>query len=131
MLLFKPTHVDSILGRTPYLKTETRRRGGNYWKPNSIHLCKTNYSASSAFARIRILSVHQEPLFNITLESAYNEGYAAGADIRSTRLPGDPLRQLQIFLGVNLRHIGTGVPQSDLGGFDAVFLPYLRATAMS
>ena len=82
MLLFKPTHVDSILGRTPYLKTETRRRGQRHWKINSIHLCKTNYSASSAFARIRILSVHQEPLFNITLESANNEGYATIEDFK-------------------------------------------------
>lgn len=82
MLLFKPEHVDSILGRTPYLKTETRRRGNNNWKTNSIHLCKTNYSASSAFARIRILSVHQESLFNITLESANREGYATIEDFK-------------------------------------------------
>ncbi len=75
MMLFKPEHVPMVLDGT---KTETRR----IWKRQrakvgSIHLAKTKMLSKDYFARLRILSVHQEPLLNISEEGAKAEGYSS------------------------------------------------------
>jgi len=83
MILFKSTHVEMILGKSKYLKTETRRRGKKAWNVGAIHICQTNYQSSSAFARVKILSVKKEMLFEITQLSASKEGYASVEDFKN------------------------------------------------
>lgn len=71
MILFKKEHVDPILkGR----KTQTRRTGRKRWKVGAVRQAKTDYSNESEFAKIRILSVHQEQLGDITEDDAVAEG---------------------------------------------------------
>lgn len=73
MILFKPKHIELILsGR----KTQTRRTGKCRWRVGSIHQAKTNFKkGSKPFAFLRIVSVRQERLGDITEEDAKKEGY--------------------------------------------------------
>ncbi len=82
MILFKKVHIPMILGKTEYLKTKTRRVGRKRWNVGSTHNFQTNYRADSMFCRGKILSVHQEPLFNMTDDDAQDEGYATVEDFK-------------------------------------------------
>lgn len=74
MILLKQEHVKVILsGR----KTQTRRRGKCRWRIGSIHLAKTNFKKDSVFAALKILSVRQERLGNISEADAVAEGYSS------------------------------------------------------
>jgi hypothetical protein len=88
VLLFKPEHVDPILARE---KTQTRRRWSRCRvKVGAIHQCNLNFSKGSRpFARIRILSIRQEPLIEISDEDCRREGYA------------DRIAYLEAFIHVN------------------------------
>lgn len=71
MILFKPEHVEPILsGR----KTQTRRTGAKRWKVGSVHQARLNYYAKP-FAYLRIVSVRQERLGDISGDDAKREGY--------------------------------------------------------
>ena len=72
MLLFKPEHIKLILTGE---KSETRRLGRRRWIVGHIHKAKTKMISKEYFAKLRILSVHQEPLLNISEEGATAEGY--------------------------------------------------------
>ena len=73
MLLFKREHIDLILRG---LKTQTRR---SWKKPRvkvgSVHKCKILMLSTDYFAQVRILSVRQERLGDITIEDSIAEGY--------------------------------------------------------
>lgn len=72
MILFKQEHVQPILeGRT----TQTRRMGKKRWNVGAVHQCKTSYS-SKPFATVRIESVWQEPLVDISQAAVEAEGYS-------------------------------------------------------
>jgi len=73
MILFKPEHVDPILRGE---KIQTRRTGKCRWRPGSIHECRTEMFGKP-FAKVRILSVRQEPLGAITEDDAMREGYGS------------------------------------------------------
>lgn len=73
MILFRPEHVAPILRGE---KTQTRRTGRRRWRPGSIHECRTEMFGKP-FARVRILSVRQEPLGAITENDAMREGYGS------------------------------------------------------
>lgn len=72
MILFKPEHVEPILSGC---KTQTRRTGKLRWKVGAIRQAKTSYRKDSEFARLRIISVRQERLGDITHWDAVAEGY--------------------------------------------------------
>ena len=74
MILFKPEHVAPILeGR----KTQTRRLGKKRWNVGAVHQARTKMlDADSCFARVRILDVYQELLYDISNADARAEGYA-------------------------------------------------------
>ncbi len=72
MLLFKPEYVDLILSGK---KTETRRT----WEkrravPGAIHQCRTSYGAP-IFARVHILEVYQQSVFEMTDRDAQRDGF--------------------------------------------------------
>lgn len=71
MILFKAEHVEPILTGQ---KTQTRRVGKKRWNVGSIHQARLSYYAKP-FARLRILSVRQERLGNISEKDARREGY--------------------------------------------------------
>lgn len=88
MILFKPHHVPMILeGR----KTETRRNGKRRWNVGAIHQAKTDYSAGSMFARLKIESVRRQFLGWITAAGARREGYPSVAVFRAAweKIHGD------------------------------------------
>ena len=74
MLLFKPEHIDPILGKTKWLKTATRRIGNRKYNVGVTHQCKTSFYVT-AFASIRILRVYEQRLGDMTEEDAHREGY--------------------------------------------------------
>jgi hypothetical protein len=77
MILFKPEHVEPILRGE---KTQTRRIGKCRWRPGSIHQAKTDFKKSSKpFALLRIVSVRQERLGDISEDDAKKEGYSSVA----------------------------------------------------
>lgn len=72
MLLFKPCHIRPIIDG---VKTHTRRN----WKSRRVNigstqLAKTKMLSRDYFAKLSIMDVWQEPLGDITAESAYKEG---------------------------------------------------------
>ena len=73
MILFKPEHVGPILaGR----KTQTRRLGERRWNVGSAHLAATRlFDPTAVFARLRILDVRRDVLWQITPEDVRAEGY--------------------------------------------------------
>ncbi|MNC01367.1 ASCH domain protein [compost metagenome] len=79
MILFKLEHIVPILAGT---KTQTRRTGKLRWKVGSVRQAKTNYREDSEFAKIRILTVRQERLGDISEEDANAEGYLSIADFQ-------------------------------------------------
>lgn len=71
-MLFKKEFVKPIQnGR----KTETRRTGKKRWIPGNLYWAQLNFAGSSRFARLRVTSVRQECLGDITPEGAYREGF--------------------------------------------------------
>jgi len=75
MILFKPEHVEPILRGE---KTQTRRIGRCRWRPGSIHQAKTSLKkGSKPFALLRIVSVRQERLGDISEDDAKKEGYSS------------------------------------------------------
>lgn len=78
MILFRPEHVAPVLaGR----KTQTRRLGARRWNVGATHLCATKlFEPSAVFARVRILEVRAELLWQISPEDVFAEGYDSLTD---------------------------------------------------
>ncbi|MBO8160600.1 MAG: ASCH domain-containing protein [Thermosipho sp. (in: Bacteria)] len=75
MILFKPEHKELILQG---IKTQTRRTGKKRWKVGSIHQAKLNFKkGSKPFALLKIISVRQERLGDISEDDAKAEGYSS------------------------------------------------------
>ncbi len=73
MILFKIEHGAAILdGR----KTQTRRLGKKRWNVGAVHQCRTRMlDPVSTFARVEIVDVRTEWLWDISHDDAVAEGY--------------------------------------------------------
>ena len=121
MILFRQEHVDPILLRQ---KTQTRRLGKPRWRVGSIRGCyvRSPRAGGQPFARVRIASVRQERLGDISREDARREGYASvDAYLEGfCRINRKPLTQAVLDLVVNVldfelvgsRESGPGRPVS-------------------
>lgn len=72
-MLFKPEHILPIQRKK---KTQTRRTGKKRWSIGKIYQCKTSFKkGEEPFAYIRITSLRQEFLGQISDQDAKREGY--------------------------------------------------------
>jgi hypothetical protein len=74
VILFKPYHTAKILTGT---KTQTRRLWGRcHVKVGGIYQARTRlFDKSSTFARLKVLAIWPERLFDISEADAREEGY--------------------------------------------------------
>lgn len=80
MILFEKQFVDSILSES---KTRTYR----LWKKprcrvGAVHQAKTDYSAGSCFARLRIISVKRVRIGNLFATDAHADGFKTLREFR-------------------------------------------------
>lgn len=79
-MLFKPEHKDMILNGT---KTATRR---NWKKPmvkvGGIYKCKLQMLSKDYFAKIKVIKLYKQYLWEIKRKDALKEGYNSLSDFR-------------------------------------------------
>ena len=73
MILFKPEHIKPILEGHKIRTTRfwTKRRA----KPGSLHKAKTTLFSKTSFALLRIISVEQKRLMDMTIQEIQEDGF--------------------------------------------------------
>jgi len=72
MILFKYEHVKMIQDG---VKTQTRRPTGRHFLIGTVHYAKTSYRKDACFGFVKVNSVRQERLGDISLSDCVKEGY--------------------------------------------------------
>jgi len=126
MLLFKPYHVAPIIDHD---KTETRR----FWKKprakrGSIHFCRLRFD-HNYFGRVEILDVYEQPLGEMSEESAQAEGgYTLEEYARIWQIINKtPLNPLMEVFVVEMKCIEVNVNTDDLVKYRGMYRQHMQA----
>lgn len=135
MLLFKPYHVGPIIAPALPIemgipaKTETRR---DWIKPRakagSVHQCKLNFY-DKHFAKVEIIDVYEQPLGEMSEESAQAEGGYSLAEYARiwqiiNKVPLNPLMEVYV---VEMKCIEVNVNTDDLVKYRSMYGEHMRA----